>query len=150
MTKEHLAELFNNRQYGNEIDKEEEQVAKENNLLVVFGYSDDCVELRGVINEEFSEGTTIIFGRKGETIFIDTDTNDINGYEDFDGVFKRCKKLEAIQVDNCSVEPEGYVASEHGMNGWEFKTDLQYSEFSIYDDDDLHGKGLVIDMNNFV
>ena len=145
-----FAKILNGREYGDEISTTEEQVAKENKLLVVFGYSDDCVELRGVVDEEFSEGTTIIFGRKGETIFIDTDTDDVNGYEDFDGVFKRCKKLEAIQVSDCSVEPESYVTSEHGMNGWEFKTDLPHAEFSIYEDEELYGKGLVIDMSDFI
>ena len=64
-----FAKILNGREYGDEISTTEEQVAKENKLLVVFGYSDDCVELRGVVDEEFSEGTTIIFGRK-EKLFL--------------------------------------------------------------------------------
>lgn len=150
MNVQDFAKRLNGREYGDEISTTEEQVAKENKLLIIFGYSDDCVELRGVIDEEFTGGTTIIFGRKGETIFIDTDTDDIGGYEGFDGVFKRCKKLEAIQVDECSVEPESYVSSEHGINGWEFKTDLHHAEFFIYEDEELYGKGLVIDMSDFL
>ena len=148
MTKEHLAELLDNRQYGDEINKEEEQVAKENNLLVVFGYSDDCVEFRGIIKEEFSVDSIIIFGKKGEILLINTDTDDVDSFENFDGVFKRCTKLEAVQVNDYATEPESYVTSDHGMNGWEFKTDLPYAEFSIYEDDDLYGKGLVIDMSS--
>lgn len=145
-----FASKLNNRQYRDEIEKEEEQYAKENNLLVVFGHSDDCVEFRGVIYDEFSEGSSIIFGKKNETVLIETDTDDLDGFENFDGVFKRCKKLEAIEVRDCSTEPESYITSEHGMNGWEFKTDLPHEKFEIYDDEDLHGQGLVIDLSDFI
>lgn len=47
-----LAGQLNGAEYGNEITKDQERYAKENGLLVMFGYSDDNVELRGAINEE--------------------------------------------------------------------------------------------------
>lgn len=37
---------------GNELTRDEEELARENNLVVVFGYSDDCAEFRGAIADE--------------------------------------------------------------------------------------------------
>ncbi len=61
MTKEELAEMLNNRAYLHETNPEIEQLAKDNNLLIVFGCSDDLCEFRGAIFEEFDcyEGGTI-------------------------------------------------------------------------------------------
>ena len=52
MTKEELAARLHGRSIGKEITPEEEQLAKDAGLVVVFGYSDDNVELRGVIHDE--------------------------------------------------------------------------------------------------
>lgn len=37
---------------GCELNRDEEELARENNLVVVFGYSDDCAEFRGAIDDE--------------------------------------------------------------------------------------------------
>lgn len=56
-----FAAMLDGRQYGSEITKEEERVAADAGLVVVFGYSDDNVELRGAIDAEVSayNGTTV-------------------------------------------------------------------------------------------
>lgn len=56
-----LAALLDGRQMGSEITEEEEALAREAGLVVVFGYSDDNVELRGAIDAEVSayNGTTV-------------------------------------------------------------------------------------------
>lgn len=61
MTKEELATVLNGRQYRNEITPEIEKLAKENNLLIIFGASDDLCEFRGAISDEFGcyDGGTI-------------------------------------------------------------------------------------------
>ncbi len=65
LTKEELAARLNGRQYREEITPEEEQLAKENSLVVIFGYSDDLIELRGAINEELGFESVIRLGKKG-------------------------------------------------------------------------------------
>ena len=47
-------ELYEHEQEMIELARiaEEERLAKENGLVVVFGYSDDNIELRGAINNE--------------------------------------------------------------------------------------------------
>lgn len=52
MTLKEFAKMLSGREYGNEITKAEEQLAKELGYVVVFGYSDDCIELRGAIDDE--------------------------------------------------------------------------------------------------
>lgn len=52
MTLKEFAEMLDRRQYHHEISKEEELLAKELGFVVVFGYSDDCAELRGAIDAE--------------------------------------------------------------------------------------------------
>lgn len=56
-----LAAMLDGRQMGSEITKEEEALAREAGLVVVYGYSDDNVELRGAIDAEVSAytGTTV-------------------------------------------------------------------------------------------
>lgn len=49
-----LAAILNGRQYGSEITDEEQRAAADAGLVVVFGYSDDNVELRGAIDAEVS------------------------------------------------------------------------------------------------
>lgn len=53
MTKEELAAILDGRQYCKETSFEIEQLAKDNNLLIVFGASDDLCEFRGAIYDEF-------------------------------------------------------------------------------------------------
>ena len=53
MTLKEFARMLDGREYGNEITAEEERLAKELGFVVVFGYSDDNVELRGAIDDEF-------------------------------------------------------------------------------------------------
>lgn len=67
MTVETLAALLNGRNYRNEITKEEVAAAKAAGLLVLFGYSDDNVELRGVFEDEVGmcDGGTIHLHRGG-------------------------------------------------------------------------------------
>lgn len=47
------ADKLEGREYRKEITKEEEEEAKAAGIVVAFGASDDLVELRGAINDEF-------------------------------------------------------------------------------------------------
>ena len=56
MTKEQLAELLNGGDRYVGITKGQEYIAKNNNLLVLFGYYDDCIKKRGEIHDNVSVG----------------------------------------------------------------------------------------------
>lgn len=53
MIKEELAAMLNGQQYLNELTPEIRKLSSENNLLIIFGRSDDLCEFRGAIDEEF-------------------------------------------------------------------------------------------------
>lgn len=70
MTKEEFAALLDGREYLKEITVYEVQKAKEFGLVVVIGYSDDCCEFHGAINEEIGciDGRTFVHKRLGKPI----------------------------------------------------------------------------------
>lgn len=53
MTKEELATILNGKQYGTIPTRKEVSLAKENNLIIVYGASDDLCEFAGAIDDEF-------------------------------------------------------------------------------------------------
>ncbi len=112
MTKEELAVMLDGRQYLKETTPQIEQLARDNNLLIVYGESDDLCEFRGAIDDEFDcfEGGTIT-------------------HEEL---------LSPIEAIWCSDDVEC---------SWTYKTDLPYSEFRIFEDDEVYCVGIVVDLN---
>lgn len=80
MTLKEFAKRLDGRQYGNEITKEEEALAKKLGFVVVFGYSDDCAELRGAIDDELDcfDGGVLEHDDLPDTIYADWCPEDID------------------------------------------------------------------------
>lgn len=74
MTIKGWADLLNGRQYGEELTRDEEILAKNDGVLILFGASDDLLEFRGITDDEISawEGINIGFAR---AIWCPTDEN---------------------------------------------------------------------------
>ena len=72
VTKEQLAKTLNGNQYKSEITEEQEFIAKENGLVVIFGYSDDNTEFGGAINQEKSSyrGATFVLFKPKDTFEV--------------------------------------------------------------------------------
>lgn len=122
MTAKDLANRLDGRQYLEEMTQEEERLAKENGLVVVFGYSDDNIELRGAIYDEagcFDGGS--FFVRKNGAVCA-------AGYESKDVI-----KIDAIW---CGAS---------GAN-WEYETKVPHETFNIYEEDELFCIGIVFSM----
>lgn len=88
ITKEQFAELLNGNEYRDEMTKEQECIAKENNLLVVFGASDDLLEVRGAISDEYGayDGGEFLLVKKGEMYADNEDENTYHKAES-DGLY---------------------------------------------------------------
>ena len=67
MTAKELAAMLSGREVGNEITVAEAIRAGDDGLVVVYGYSDDDMELKGAIDEEVGayEGVTIYVSKAG-------------------------------------------------------------------------------------
>lgn len=143
MTKEQLAASLDGRQYCDEITDSEECAAKAAGLLVVFGASDDLVELRGVICDEVGAygGTTVFIGKDGELLqpIEDEDREVLEKYGVFETV--SLSRLKAIQIEAVWAE-EGY--------SWLFRTDAPHATFEIVEDDDTYCRGIIIDLKEAI
>jgi len=141
MNKEQLAETLNGRYYGDEITKEEQQQAKENGLVVVFGASDDLMEFRGALYDEYScyDGGSVLFTSGGQEVDED-DLEVLKKYE----VDKSFNKIEAVWG-------EGYDTGDGDEPcSWQYKTDIPHSTFRVIEDNELYCVGIVFHISSLV
>ena len=136
LTKEQLAETLNGNEYGNEITEAQEQQAKESGLVVVFGYSDDNMELRGALNDEFGcyNGGEIKFTKEGKEI----DEDDMEVLEKYNAV-PPLNTIEAIW--NQPFDETDEICS------FQYQTDIPHSKFRIMEDEELYCVGIVFNVS---
>lgn len=131
MNKEQLAAQLDGREYGNEITDDEEAQAKAAGLVVVFGYSDDNMELRGSIYDELGcyNGGTAYLDKHG-LIQSDCDQGEDCPY------FKRAQAGAAT------------INAEWGKDGysWTYKTDIPHATFEIVEDGEKFCRGIVFSL----
>lgn len=91
--------------------------AEENNIVIVYGYSDDCAELCGAVREEIPcyDGGSFWINRHG----LISDTWKSGSHE-----------VKAIWCG-----PSGA--------SWEYKTDIPHETFNVYEDEDVFCIGIV-------
>jgi len=127
MTTNELATILNNREYRNEITKEESLLAKNNNIVIVFGASDDLMEFRGAINDELD-------AYEGTTAYLNADGLLLNECND-----ERCpyaRKLAAQAKTIKSIwDKDGY--------SWVFETDIPHLTFDVLEDGEKYCRGII-------
>lgn len=130
-----LADLLHGRLIGHEITPAEEAQAKAAGLVVVFGYSDDNVELRGAIDDEVAawEGTVLRVCADG--LLPDWDVDKFTDEATAETYFRRkaagFKQIEALWCPD-------------GMNlAWAYKTDIPHATFDVMEDGSVFSRGIV-------
>ena len=136
MTSKELAALLDCNQYGKEITKEQETLAKDNGLVVVYGYSDDNVELVGAFDDEVGafDGTTFYVTREG--VLQEPDCG-------YDG----CKYFEAAKANAQEIKA---IWGNTGNPCWSFETTIPYETFRIYEDEELFCVGIVFSVDQIL
>lgn len=121
-----LANLINNREYRNEITKLEEQLAKDNGLVVVFGSSDDLMEFRGAIYEELGayKGTTAYLNKQG---LLQNDCLD------------ECPHFEKAKSTANTIKQ---IWDKDGYS-WVYETTIPHSTFDVVEDSEKYCRGIV-------
>jgi len=140
MTKEKFAEMLNGRQYRNEIEKEESLIAEQNNLVVIFGASDDLLEFRGAIHEEIGawDGTAVQICKKvKEWVVIEN--------EEFQ---EEVEKISEYGLDLKGHEVEAIWSPEEPECSWLIKTEIPHATFDIIEDGELYCRGIVISLDS--
>ena len=139
MTKEQLAALLHNRQYREEITKEERQAAKAAGLVVVFGRSDDLMEFAGAITDQV--GTDAYITQDGQLYEPGCEDEDCPHEQK---IRAACKTISAVWYDEEKVfhKPSGEPYS------WTYKTDIPHTTFDIMEDGDPYCRGIVFSIND--
>lgn len=133
MTKEELAAKLNGREYREELSSTEESNAKSWGLVVVYGASDDLVELRGAISEEVGvyDGGSVFLNSKG-ILTNECDDEDCPYFE------KEKEKAVVIEALWC----------KEGDYSWTYKTDIPHATFEIMEDKEHYCRGIVFALSD--
>lgn len=132
-----VAMSLNAMEYMDEIDEALLESCKKANLIVVTGYSDDCVEFDGAVSDEFSEGK-IGF---------------VKEWVDDEGE-KVAPTPVWVQEREEYPFPEGtpYITAQYNKDGgWTFGAEnFDAHEFVVYEQGTVIGNGLVINVNDLL
>jgi hypothetical protein len=133
---------MNGRSYLNEMNKQEELIAEESGLIVIFGASDDLIEFRGAIYDEIDayDGTDFIIATPGTEISVDENEE----------TYRKAKELEAVSIEERSSTKKNRFSAlwspEELECSWLIKTDLPHVSFNIMEDGELYCRGLIIEV----
>lgn len=129
MTAEKLVEMLDGRQYGTEITDDEINLAKNNDLVVVFGASDDLMEFRGAIDDEID--------------CFDGGKAYVNGYNVYpDNLTDKGEPIGEYFAINAVWCPYNMECD------WAYFTSIPHTDFKIYEDDELYCVGIVFDIKD--
>ena len=127
MNIEELAAKLNGRQRGEEFTNEEEKIAKENNLVIVYGASDDLMEFAGAINDEVGcyDGGTAYLTDKG---LVQNECDD-----------EECPYY-VKQLDSANTIKE--IWGDSGYS-WIYETKIPHTKFTIFEDGEPYCEGII-------
>lgn len=129
MTAKELAEKLDGRQYGKEMTIAECREARDSGLVVIFGASDDLMEVRGAIDDEFDcwgGGTFQI----ANGYFVKPRCDDCKGCDLFKAATKDAQTIRALWAK--------------GEAAWTYETEMPHETFRIIEDDELYCIGIVL------
>lgn len=141
MNAQDLAARLNGRECGSEITKDEEVEAKAAGLVVVFGASDDLVELRGAIDDELGayDSKTLLVTRHG--LLSTWDGVRSGAEEDAERYFReKASGYQELEAVWCPVEPKGA--------SWAYETSIPHATFDVMEDGDLYCRGIVFALSD--
>lgn len=132
MNAQELAAKINGREYRDETTSADEQAAKDNGLVIVFGASDDLMEFRGAVNDEIGawEGATAYFTNAG-LLNNECDNEDCPYHE---------KLKERAATIDAKWDTEGY--------SWVYETTIPHATFDVLEDGEKYCRGIVFALSD--
>lgn len=124
------AEKLTGREYGEELTNKENEKAKADGVIIVFGASDDLIEFRGVIDDE--DGAW-----EGTEVRITPDLNlfsEDKNREDF--------KYNSDQIVKMPIVKSTWNPKELETN-WLISSAIPHETFDILEDGELYCRGIV-------
>lgn len=134
LSKEDMAARINGREYRDEMTAQDSEDARESGLFVIYGASDDLVEIDGLSADEMG-----CYGG-GELYLTATGVAEMPD-EDEQEVLAKFGVLEQVKCAGRKVQihwdKDGY--------SWTYETDVPHATFEILDDGEKYCRGIVID-----
>ena len=133
MTKETLAVALDGTEYPLRVSREVQAEAKEAGLVIVYGASDDLLEMRGAIEDELSawEGTTILVTPAG--------------LWDEQSCERQCCHYQQAQAE--AVRQGATITAVWDLPGksvsWCYETTIPHATLLILEDGEPYCRGLV-------
>jgi len=137
MTKHELAARLIGREYGSEITTDEDRLAREAGLVVLFGASDDLAEFKGAIYDEvgcYDGGVILLVGGKPYELGV-CDCDCPHAVKADDAALARGNKIKAVWCG-----PEGY--------SWTYETGIPHATFDVMEDGERYCRGIVFDLES--
>ena len=138
MTPEQLAAQLDGREYRSVPTEEEHLLAVANGLVIVFGASDDFMELCGGIEDEF-------YCYEGGTAHITADGlyEELNDEDQYG-------KVEIMEWLRNQQKPRSAITAlwDEGEYAWQYKTDIPHAAFDIVKDDEKYCRGIVFRLSD--
>lgn len=146
-----LAKLLDGNEYGeeysNEYDINIETLCRDKNWVIIFPQSDDLLEVRGAINNEFDawNGTFIEYCKANSFYLDDPDEETYK---------KAPENMFNVHVDNNEYTSPIVVSSEFSPEGlnqswllsFTIQKDVKYSTFTIMEDNDVYSNAFIFDL----
>lgn len=136
LTTKTVADALNGIGYLEEPDKEMREAARAAGIVIVYGCSDDNVELRGAVYDEISafDGTT--FHMTGIGLLA-------NECPDEDCPYFKMAKDSAIPI-----KAVWHDQGDEEGRAWTYKTDIPHETFDKYDDGEKWCQGIVFALSD--
>jgi hypothetical protein len=134
MTKETLAAAIHGCEYRQELSRFDGREAKAAGLVVVYGASDDLMELEGAISDEADvcNGGIVHLDAKGiidrERLGIDDGASD-RAIEEYSRRKVRARTIRAVW-------------GKDGIS-WSYETDISHATFDVLEDGEVYCRGIV-------
>jgi hypothetical protein len=137
LTKEEMAARLDGREYREEMTADDEVLAHDSGLIVIFGASDDLVEFRGVVTDEigmYGSGPVLIDEQGPLPKERDDDWSD----DEMADYFARKKRAVTLRAEWC----------ERDDFSWSFQSPVPVAEFNIMEGTEHYCRGIVIDVRD--
>lgn len=130
-----LASQLNGTEYPFHPDQDIRQKAKESGLVIVYGASDDLMELDGAIYDEVEVlSNKKVLVHKGGVLGSKDDLETDEEIEQWLNNKKNSRAIEAIWLE------DGY--------SWSYRTDIPHATFEIIEGNEKYCRGMVVDLKD--
>lgn len=136
MNAKELAEALNNTQYPVRIGADLRRKAMDNGLVIIYGASDDLMELDGAIQEELGcyDGCSALFDEKG----LLPNREEVLDDSELEEYFARRHNAQSIEALWC--KEDGY--------SWTYKTGIPHETFEVIDGEEKDCRGIVFSLSD--